>query len=115
MSFSESEIEKCRELKRLGLHRLWHPAVGQFIVAKSPLEGTQGASEATAIIIDAEAVDRDAAIWLPTFDDLLQICRELKISFSQMTDYLHRRRFADQNEREGVYQLLIETLKSSLK
>lgn len=113
MKFSESEIEKAKELKRLKLHeRIKNFSIqpGYYLSAR---ECPKGCIEvAPHIFLVVSTVDPDASfLWLPTFDNLIEATRDLKISFSQITDYLHRRRFADVNEREGVYQLLIEKLR----
>ncbi len=115
MAFSEDEIEKCKELKKLGLQKNWSPKAGQYVHARECPDACSEISAGVFLIQSPTAISPTEILWLPTFDDLLTETKRLKITFSQVTDYLHRRRFADKNEREGVYQLLIEQLRSTTK
>jgi hypothetical protein len=114
MNFSEAEIEKLKELKRLKIYeRLsFQPTIGSWIFFSDKLDNAFQVAENTYILLSSSEVP-DRAIWLFTFDEILRAAHELKISFSQVTDYIHRKRYADGREREGLYQLLIETLRST--
>ncbi len=113
--FSDEELQKAKELRdkklidRSGLS----PSVGSFVFSKSPLTMTVALENDFHVIVrivDATSVE-DHGLWLPTLDEALHIARQLKISFAQITDYIHRKRYADGRERLGVYQLLIESLR----
>lgn len=112
MKFSDAEIEKAKELKKLNLVKKSNhsPQVGSFIWSRSDLEGCVLLGDQVYLIVSLNDRGSDL-IWLPTFDELLEVSRSLQISFSMITDYLHRRRFADGREREGLYQILIERLR----
>lgn len=113
MKFSESEIEKAKELRKLKLTeklKNFSFREGHYLSTRHAPEGTIAVSENAFLIVEKNKA-HDDCVWLPTFDDLLEICRELQVSFSQITDYIHRRRFADGKEREGIYQLLIDKLR----
>ena len=114
MNFSESEIEKCKELKKLGFQKSWQPQVGQYLWSRQTPQGCKQISEQIHLIVDA-LPELQSELWLPRFDDLIEVCRSRMISFSKITDYMHRRRFADNNEREGLYQLLIDEMRSFSK
>jgi hypothetical protein len=112
VNFSESEIQKAKELKKLRLEEKAElaPTAGSFLFGRHCPEACVQIDGQVFLLID-EKFDSSAYVWLPTFDELLAISRKLKISFSFVTDFLHRRRFADGREREGIYQLLIERLR----
>jgi len=108
--FSESEISLSKELKRLGFQREWTPSVGQYLNARHCPPGCQEVSEGVHLILEALPSLRDE-LWLPRLDDLLTEAKKRNISFSQITDFLHRRRYADRAEREGLLTLFIELLR----
>lgn len=115
MLFSSDEIEKAKELKRLGNSNskktpVWNPKCGDYVWSRHCPSGARSTSQENVFLI-MEAPDAEGLIWLPTFDQGLEMARHFQISFSQITDYIHRRRFADGREREGLYQLLIEHLR----
>ncbi len=116
--FTESEIEKARELKRLKFPTAkfaksptpWVAKSGHYVFARHCPEGCQSVQEQVHLVISPRAELEDT-VWLPRMDDLLEVAKNHQVSFSQITDYLHRKRFADKNEREGLYQLFIELLR----
>jgi hypothetical protein len=115
MRFTESEIEKAKELRRLKLQnqlaeKNFVLGPGHYISARECPTGCIEIHPQVFLIVGEWDTNANV-IWLPTIDDLLEITTHMKISFSLITDYLHRRRFADGKEREGIYQLLIEKLR----
>ncbi|MDB5039171.1 MAG: hypothetical protein JWQ35_2699 [Bacteriovoracaceae bacterium] len=112
MKFSADEIEKAKEMKRLHLFEKIKltPQIGSCLFGRHCPQHALPIDEQVFLIIELHESQKDY-LWLPTLDETLEITRELKISFSQITDFLHRRRFADGREREGLYQLLIEKLR----
>lgn len=111
MKYTTEEIEKLKELKRLKtLDRLQKSPfeAGALVFSKYPPQNALRLEE-NIYVLTAPAPSQEDFLWLPSLDDLLVIASELQISFSQITDFLHRRRFADGKERLGVLQLLIET------
>lgn len=112
--FRSEEIEKARELKKLQFPKKWlpnwKPEVGHYFWSRKAQEGTQAISEDILLVVSPHSSHEDL-VWLPTFDDLLRYSKDLGISFSMVTDFLHRRRMADGKEREGFYVLLIERLR----
>ena len=118
MKFTDSEIEKAKELKRLKLQdriENFSMGAGRYFWARENWAKENSNSSIqiqSQIFLAVENLEVGPHfIWMPTFDDLLEIAPQLQITFSQITDYLHRRRFADGREREGLYQLLIEKLR----
>ena len=117
MNFSEEEIEKARELKRLGFPKergkqspVWTPQRGHYLASRHCPTGCIEVASGVFLVIDPHA-EQTAAVWLPTLEDCFEVARQTQISFSYVTDYLHRKRFADSAERIGVYQLFIEKLR----
>lgn len=114
MEFLDTEIEKLKELKRMKLYERisLKPQVGSYLFSNESLPSAIRLTD-SIYIISSPAEIPERAIWLLTLDEILAATRELRISFSQVTDYIHRKRYADGREREGVYQLLIEALRST--
>lgn len=117
MRFSESEIEKAKELRRLGFPKargkdspVWTPERGHYLSARHCPTGCLEVSESVFLILDPQP-EHQECVWLPTWDDCLKVAGETQISFSLITDYLHRKRFADSEQRLGLYQLFIEKLR----
>lgn len=112
MKFSESEVEKAKELKRLKLADRAKIIfeIGNYFWGRQCPTGYVQVGE-NIFLLTGSLDDNANLVWLPTFDEILRLTPALGISFSQITDYLHRRRFADGREREGLYQLLIEKLR----
>lgn len=115
--FTDSEIEKFNQLKKLKLQERANcaPRAGSFFIiktqqAKTPHDSFARLSEDVYVMLLPSQIP-DSALWLLTFDELLSAARNLNVSFSQITDYIHRKRFADGREREGLCQLLIESLR----
>jgi hypothetical protein len=107
--WSEKEIELAKELKRLGLE--WTPRRGHYVFARHCPAGCLEIAESVFLVADVTDELTDF-VWLPTFDDLLEVARTKDVSFSFITDFCHRRRFADRAEREGFYQLLVERMRA---
>jgi len=107
-SFSETEIQIAKELKRLGI--ALEPKRGRYLSSRHCPEGCIEIAPQVFMIIDPLETQKDA-IWLPTFDELLELAKKSDMSFSFITDFIHRRRFADRNEREGLMQAFIEKLR----
>ncbi len=110
MTFTEIEIEKAREIKRskkITPVVNWEPKAGQFIHARHCPEGCQEIQPGVYLIVTPSSALKDQ-VWLMTIDELLEMAQTLQISFSFITDFIHRRRFADGKVREGIYQILIE-------
>jgi len=114
MNFTEAEIEKAKELKRLGFPKqkgkdgpLWTPQRGHYLHTRHCPPGCVEVSPTVFLITEPNAEHADTT-WLPTFEDCLEIARQTQITFSLITDYLHRKRFADTEPRLGLYHLFIE-------
>lgn len=110
MTFSEAEIAHAKELKRLGFGQDWKPLAGQYLFARHCPEGCIEIAPQIHLVMQPSP-SMTENVWLPRMDDLLVEAKNRKISFSQITDFLHRRRFADRAEREGLMQLFIELLR----
>jgi hypothetical protein len=110
MTFSETEIAHAKELKRLGFAQNWKPVAGHYLSSRHCPEGCIEIEAQVHLVIQPSPSMTDE-VWLPRMDDLLLEAKNRKISFSQITDFLHRRRFADRAEREGLMLLLIELLR----
>lgn len=112
MNFSVDEIEKAKELKRHQLREKTKlsPRRGSFLYGRHCPKGCSEISEGVHLLIDLDE-SQAQYIWLPTLDECLELSKSLNLNFSLITDYLHRKRFADGREREGLYQLLIERLR----
>ena len=111
-TFSEDEIEKAKELqkKKIFSRIVARPDRGSFIHARQCPNGCQSINENVFLVVEPSE-GQHQEVWLPTIDECLEICRELKISFAQITDYIHRRRFAEGRERLGIYQLILENIR----
>ena len=113
--FSEDEIEKAKTLrdKKIYERARMAPRRHSVFFNRNLPSGVIALSETCFIISDDSLFDDIAAksLWLPSFDEALEGLRHLDISFAQITDYIHRKRYADGRERLGLYQLLIETLR----
>lgn len=112
MNFSDAEIEKAKELKKYHLQEKMKcsPKRGSYLFVRHAPEKTVRIADQIFLITEEDESQKDC-VWLLNFDELLEIAREQKISFSFITDFLHRKRFADGREREGFYQILIERLR----
>lgn len=109
MKFTSEEIEKANELARLRFFDKVkiRPAIGSYLTGRKLCAGCVALDEPIFLIVSLDP-EQEKLLWLPTWEEALEMTRELKLSFSLITDFLHRRRFADGREREGLYQLLIE-------
>ncbi len=115
MIYTEAEIAGIKELRKLRVITLPdRPAKGDYLYARNCPPGSAETSQAQIFVVLEITSETADCLWLPRFDDLLSIARERKITFSQITDFIHRRRFADGREREGLIQLLIELNRSSI-
>ena len=110
MIWTESEIDLARKLQLKGLETKasLRPQIGSCLLTKSP---SPHLPLGDGIVLVTHESLPEKYTWLPSLDEALQICRTLHISFAQITDYIHRKRYADGREREGVYQLLLEVLR----
>ncbi|MBN8555261.1 MAG: hypothetical protein J0L93_07445 [Deltaproteobacteria bacterium] len=120
--FSEAEVEKAKELKRLHwkkkltpenlkLVEELFPRIGNYLWSRECPEGCIATSSEQIFLVIEKKEAQGENLWLPTFDELLKLSRLFSVSFAQTTDFMHRRRFADGREREGLLQLLIEKLR----
>jgi hypothetical protein len=112
MNFSADEIEKAKELKKIRFQEktTTTPQVGSYLFARHAPAHCIAVAEQIFLITERDESQKDC-VWLPSFDELLEASRKMNISFSMITDYLHRKRFADGREREGLSQLLLERLR----
>jgi hypothetical protein len=113
-SFTEEEISKSKELKKFGFFerlRPLEPTLGSYLFGRNCPKGCIPVQESIFLIVERDE-SQNNLLWMPQFDELLEMARKLGVSFSLITDFLHRRRFADGKEREGVYQLFLERFRS---
>ena len=109
--FTDDEISKAKELERLKVFDVFlksEPLLGSYVRARLCPKGCLETPQAEVFLVVDQKLSGESLSLLPSFDQLLKVAKVRNISFSQITDYLHRRRFADGKEREGLMQLLIE-------
>ncbi len=120
VNFTDDEVKLAKELRRLGFPDKprgqtksppANPAcqAGQYFWARRCPKGCCPIQENVFMVTESNLDDVGSeGVWLPTFDEGLEVARTHGISFAQITDFMHRRRFADGREREGLYQLFLE-------
>ncbi|MEO1528751.1 MAG: hypothetical protein AAFX06_25300 [Planctomycetota bacterium] len=120
MRFSEEEIQAARELKALGL--AWEPKVGNYVFdAHDSVEPESPFQDGVYFILNYDhfmrllgGVDRftERMVWLPTWEDLRGILRDLGIADATVVEDLSNRgSFDSGTERLALYHLLVAHLR----
>ncbi len=106
----QDELKILKELKRVQFFekiKPLGPRKGSFVFSKHPLQNCAELGEHVYVLLTDKIEDTEF-LWIPHFEELLEVARAQNISFSLITDFIHRKRFADGKEKFGVYQLLLE-------
>jgi hypothetical protein len=119
VNFLPEEIEKARELRRLGL--AWEPQAGHFVFDEtgfctkaSPFQdGVYFILNYEYLMRQANGVERfkQVMVWLPTWHDAREILRTLGVSDAEVASELRARKSIE-NQRDllGLYDILAERL-----
>lgn len=119
MRFSEEEIQTARRLRDNGL--AWEPQAGHYVYDETGFcKQTSPFQDKVYFILNypyfmraVGGVERfkEIMLWLPTWHDLRQMLRDLKVTDLQVAMYLKERKAIELgDERLALYELMGECL-----
>ena len=115
MHFSDLEIEAARRLRRRGLS--WEPRAGHYVYDETGFcKQASPFQEKVYFILNypyfmraVGGVERfkEIMLWLPTWDDLREVLRDLGVSDSVVARFLRERKAIESGqERLALYELV---------